>query len=67
MSFELSEQENKILKKWLTKHDKKCRFSCGIIGGRLTYIFNPTSLGCLITVQCGCGGKICLTDIINEW
>lgn len=69
MHFTISKQEHKTLQEWLKKHNKKCKFanpiSCGVIGGRLTYMFTPTSLGCLTGVKCACG-KILLIDI-NEW
>jgi hypothetical protein len=45
--FELDEDEQKKLDKWLAKKDK--RYS-GAIGGRYTYSFTPTSLGVITKV-----------------
>ena len=53
--------------KWNKKHQKKCKLKdkeCAI-GGRLTYIFNPTNLGTITTVKCACGAELDLTS--NNW
>ena len=64
--FSLTEQETKDLKKWLKKHDEKCKFKDqhkqGAIGGRITYMFTPTSLGVITRVKCACGKEADLTD-----
>ena len=67
--FQLSDQELKEEKKWLEEHNKECRFADsmnqGAIGGRLSYIFTPTSLGVLTKVRCACGEEIDVTDVSN--
>lgn len=64
--FTLNEKEQEDFKKWLKKHDRTCKYSdsmkTGAIGGRLTYMFTPTSLGVITKVKCACGEKIDLTD-----
>lgn len=68
MIFELSSYENKKLAKWYSEH--KCQFvdptNCGAIGGRLTYVFTPTSLGVISSVRCACGEEETLTNF-DEW
>ncbi len=68
--FSLTEKENEDLQKWLKKHDKKCRFANpmmqGAIGGKLTYMFTPTSLGVITKVRCSCGNEKCISDF-TDW
>lgn len=70
MMFQLNDNEQDQLKKHLAKHDKKCEFANsmnqGAIGGRLTYMFTPTSLGMITKVKCACGKVFNLTDV-SEW
>ena len=65
--FELNEVERQKLRDWQEKHDKKCKFanpmSQGAIGGRLTYMFTPTSLGVITKIKCTCGKEADLTDM----
>lgn len=64
--FGLSKEEQIKFNKWIQKHNKKCKYSdsmkTGAIGGRLTYMFTPTSLGVITKVKCACGEEIDLTD-----
>lgn len=66
MMFKIYDQEKKLMDGWLEEHDKDCEFSdptkCGAIGGRLTFRFTPTSLGCITTVTCACGEECDLTN-----
>ncbi len=70
VGFKLDDGERERLNTWLTKHNKKCKFNkpefCGAIGGRLTYMFTPTSLGILVKVKCACEETIDLTDV-SDW
>lgn len=57
MKFELSEIENAKFKTWneahlLEFHSGKHPYS-GAIGGRVTFHFTLTSLGCICQVSCG--------------
>lgn len=64
--FNVDKEESAKLNEWLKKHDESCRFADpekqGAIGGRLTYSFTPTSLGCVAKVRCACGGEVDLTN-----
>jgi len=37
----------------------------GAIGGALTYIFGPTSIGVVVKVKCACGKELDVTDYEN--
>lgn len=64
--FTISVEQLLKIEAWLEKHDKKCMFGdsrrCGAIGGRLRYIFIPTSLGVISKVMCACKVEIDVTD-----
>ena len=67
----LSGEQVKKLDAWDNNH--ACKFEkkhgmkyAGAIGGRLTYSFTPTSLGCIVKVKCACGSEIDLTEY-EEW
>ena len=66
--FTLSDVEQERAHKWLAEHT--CLFtkehSTGASGGRISYIFTPTSLGTCIQVKCACGADIDITDI-SDW
>ena len=70
MEFQIDEKETKKLNDWLKEHNKKCVFkdpaNQGAIGGRLTYSFTPTGLGCVIKITCACGENVDVTDY-NAW
>ena len=68
--FNLTDKDYKKINEWREKHDKKCKLymNDGAIGGRISYIFTPTSLGVICTVECACkseDSKIDLTDYEN--
>jgi hypothetical protein len=69
-SFSLSQKEAENLRIWLERHDENCRFadraSQGAAGGRLSYTFTPTGIGCGIKVGCACGEKVDVTDY-DSW
>ena len=47
-NFSLDENEQKKLNEWMANKSKKY---VGAIGGRFTYSFTPTSLGCVVKVR----------------
>lgn len=62
--FPISEREQKAIKEWQEKHDAEVHglktledrlHAGGLIGGRYTYYFVPTSIGISGTIQCSCG------------
>lgn len=61
-------EQQKKLAEWLAQHDKTCAYrdNQGAVGGRLTYLTTPTSLGSVEEVACACGAKINLTDY-DSW
>ena len=67
MIFELNENEIKKFHKWKIKHNKNCSIkNAGAIGGKFTFSFTPTGLGCITKITCGCGKEIVVTNF-NEW
>lgn len=62
--FPISASEQKAIKEWQEKHETEVHglktlgnnpHAVGIIGGRYTYHFIPTSIGISGTIQCSCG------------
>ena len=57
--FELNEKESENLKKWDEEHYKVCPYGDpkkqGCIGGVLTFMFTPTTMGLVVKVKCACG------------
>ena len=64
--FVILKHEQKKLDEWMKEHECDLVNYSGAIGGRLTYSFTPTSVGCITRVTCGCGDEITLTDF-NDW
>lgn len=67
-SFEIYEDEYKKIREWDAMHECKYdngsgRKYAGAIGGRLTYIINPTSIGCVIKVKCSCGEELTVREL----
>ena len=65
MEFKLNEKDSEKIKTWFEEHS--CEFSrqgayLGAIGGRITYLFTPTSLGTVVKVRCACGEEIDITE-----
>ena len=64
--FPISEEECEAIKNWTKKHDeeehgydtlnKKIKAG-GVIGGRYSYHFTPTSIGTSGIVRCSCGAE----------
>jgi len=62
----LDEEENKA-NKWLLEHKKVCKIkNVGAIGGKYTWSFTQTGLGCITTLKCICEEGINLTDF-ESW
>lgn len=60
--FDLDKEESKRLREWDEAHECELKEYSGAIGGRLTYQFTPTGLGCVVKIICGCGEEIDVTD-----
>jgi len=67
VKFEIPPEKQEALKAF-QKH--KCDFSkaenIGAIGGRLTYKFTPTGVGCCFVVECVCGESVDLSGY-EDW
>lgn len=74
-TFEMSEAACAAAKTWLVEHMKTCRnwkpkteglfagqVYHGAIGGAVSYVFTPTSIGLLINIQCACGAQHLCND-----
>lgn len=52
---------------WIKKHNLKKHGSetvyCGAIGGGMTYIFTPTSIGTVGKIRCSCGEEFCFRNL----
>jgi len=61
MDFKLDKEQMKQVREWWMddKHLECRNAGAGSIGGKLSYIFTPTSIGVLTQVECG----ICLDTI----
>lgn len=61
------QEENKIITEWIKKHNLKKHGSetvyCGAIGGGMTYIFTPTSIGTVGKIRCSCGEEFCFRNL----
>ena len=65
--FEIPDEEAEKSEEWKIEHKKVCKVTnVGAIGGRFTWSFTATSLGCIIVLKCACGEKINLTDF-ESW
>jgi len=64
--FEIPDKEADKSEVWRIKHKKVCEITdVGAIGGRWTWSFTQTGLGCIMILKCACGEKIDLTDYEN--
>jgi len=66
-TFTLEPAQVKKFKKWNNKHKKTCKYaldqtSMGAVGGRLTFSFIPTGIGCISEIKCACGEVLDVTD-----
>lgn len=72
--FELSESQVKKYEDWALTHPCKYRATpgkyfatnhnrgVGSAGDIDSFIFTPTTIGTVVTVECGCGEKLDLTE-----
>lgn len=67
-SFTISDDEIARCETWQASHEKECKFGSktGTIGDRYSYVFTPTALGTIVSIQCPCGGRECLTNF-EDW
>ena len=65
--FGITKEENNAITEWERKHNLEKHGSetvyYGAIGGGMTYIFVPTSIGTVCTVKCLCGEEFCCRDL----
>jgi len=56
IEFTLTDKEDRVASDWYVEHDcdKEIKHG-GAIGGGLSYIFIPTSIGTVVEVECTCG------------
>ena len=65
--FKVPDDEVKEYREWLKEHNKVCQTKdVGAIGGRFTFSFTPTAVGCALIIKCACGEKIDLSHS-EEW
>ena len=63
-TFSITDKEQLKLTALLAVHKETCKRgkSRSAIGGRLSYIFTPTTIGTLAHVECSCGEVISFQD-----
>lgn len=65
--FGIVKEENDAITEWIKNHNAKKHGSetvyYGSIGGGMTYIFIPTSIGTVCKVKCSCGEEFCFRDL----
>ena len=63
-SFELTNDEIIKYHKWLIEHNINCPIQyTGAIGGKITFSFTPTGIGCFAKVSCACGEELLLSNV----
>lgn len=64
MKFELTDEELKKYQDWLKEHNKTCPIHYeGAIGGKITFSFTQTGIGCFAKVNCACGEELLLSNV----
>jgi len=63
-NFTVSDKEEERAEEWLKEHKKVCKLKdvSATIGGKYTWSFTQTGLGCVIVLNCVCEEAINLTD-----
>ena len=65
--FGVTRQENEVITAWIKKHNLENHGSeyvnRGAIGGGVTYIFAPTSIGTVGKIRCSCGEEFCFRNL----
>ena len=64
--FIIPDYEAKKADEWLTEQKKVCEIDVGAIGGKYTWSFTQTGLGCIIVLKCACEEEINVTDF-ESW
>jgi hypothetical protein len=65
-TFVVPDEEADESRKWKQEHNKVCHEDAGAIGGKYTWSFTPTGLGCGLILKCMCGEKLDLTHS-EDW
>jgi len=66
-NFTVPDEDEVKANKWVRDHKKVCKVTdVGAIGGKYTWSFTQTSLGCITILKCACGEEINLTDF-ESW
>ena len=66
LNFVVCDKDTEKSKEWQEEHKKVCHVDVGAIGGRFTWSFTQTGLGCITVLKCACGEKLNLTDF-ESW
>jgi hypothetical protein len=54
--FTPTEKELEVAKSWIEQHKKDHVMKYeGVSGGRWTWLFTPTTIGCVVRIRCTCG------------
>lgn len=62
MKFELTLEEEKIVREWVENHKCTARNkSC--CGGEITYSFTPTTIGTAVDASCICGQTLIVREL----
>lgn len=66
IEFVIPDEEAQKAGEWLKKHEPICKQKeVGAIGGKYTWSFTQTGLGCIMVLKCACGKDIDVTDYEN--
>lgn len=66
IEFIVPDDETIVAGNWLKEHEKICKQTdVGAIGGKYTWSFTQTGLGCIMVLKCACGEEIDVTDYEN--
>lgn len=71
MDNELDERSFTLTKEQMTKFNKWRKEKnlpndyCGMVGGCFSFVFTPTSIGCIEVIKCADGTELDLTDYDN--
>ena len=60
--FKLTDEECAKIEKWAKEHECPCR-NTSCIGGEISVIFTPTSIGTTVKVRCICGKGIIIRKL----
>jgi len=67
LTFIIDDEAEKKYLKWLEEHKKVCtQIDVGAIGGKYTFSFTQTSLGCIHVLNCVCGEEANFTEY-DQW